>query len=145
MKINVQVMNYKTAEEYALSLHDEVSVMISISSRDCGEACITPNQLNNIQEVKFISFNDTDNKDLDFGGITNNQAKEIADFVKRVVKEYKYLDTIIVHCEAGQSRSAGLAAAILKWLYNDDTKIFNNMRYTPNMMVYRAVLNKLME
>ena len=50
-----------------------------------------------------------------------------------------------MHCEAGQSRSAGVAAAIMKYLYNNDTDIFNNRYYKPNMLCYRKVLNAFME
>lgn len=51
------------------------------------------------------------------------------------------IDLIVVHCEAGISRSAGVCAALMKIFNNDDMPIFNNARYCPNMSCYRAVLN----
>lgn len=48
---------------------------------------------------------------------------------------------LIVHCEAGVSRSAGVCAAIMKWYERSDTMIFNNPYFRPNMHCYRTVLN----
>tara|TARA_Y100000310_G_scaffold340792_1_gene437777 strand:- start:3420 stop:3902 length:483 start_codon:yes stop_codon:yes gene_type:complete len=53
-------------------------------------------------------------------------------------------EVVIVHCQAGQSRSAGVASALSKF-YNDDDKRFFHMPYTPNMHVYRTMLNYLQE
>ena len=72
--------------------------------------------------------------------ITEDEAFKIANFVKIVVSD---IDTLIVHCLAGRSRSAGCTAAISKWYFNDDTYYFK--RYNPNMTVYRLVLNALMK
>lgn len=47
---------------------------------------------------------------------------------------------VIVHCTAGKSRSAAVAAALMKSIEGDDSPIFNNPRYRPNMRVYRMVL-----
>lgn len=49
---------------------------------------------------------------------------------------------IIVHCTAGRSRSAAVAAALHKVLNGDDSIIFNDKKYSPNMRVYRMVLNE---
>jgi len=49
---------------------------------------------------------------------------------------------IIVHCTAGKSRSAAVAAALHKVLNGSDTPIFDNKRYSPNMRVYRMVLEE---
>ena len=70
--------------------------------------------------------------------ITEADALKIVSFV---AEEEKCIDKLIVHCEAGVSRSAGVAAAIMKALYDDDRPVFNNPRYVPNMTCYRTVLN----
>ena len=78
---------------------------------------------------------ETDISDL----MTDDDAKRVADFV------CDHGDTkIIVHCDAGISRSAGVAAAILKYLTDDDSAIFDSHRYHPNMWCYRKTLNALM-
>lgn len=50
---------------------------------------------------------------------------------------------VIFHCEAGVSRSAGLAAAWANYYLGDDKFFFDN--YIPNRHVYRIMLNALME
>ena len=62
-------------------------------------------------------------------------AKEIVDFVE----EYRYVvGTIIRQCEAGISRSAGIAAALSKCINGDDKYFFN--RYLPNSLVYSKII-----
>lgn len=142
--MKITVMNKAKAEEYALQNHKEKSVVISIASHKCSEAFIIPNNISGIVDVIHLHFNDTDSKKLVDGGITEEDAIKIKNFVEKY-KDIPSIDLMIVHCEAGQSRSAGVAAAIMKYLYNDDTQIFNNYKYRPNMLCYRTVLNKLME
>ena len=74
------------------------------------------------------------------GCITKNQAKEVADFVCRV---HPLVRRIIVHCEFGQSRSAGVAAAIIRHFERSSGGIFGNPKYYPNKTCYRYVLAAL--
>jgi predicted protein tyrosine phosphatase len=52
------------------------------------------------------------------------------------------VDVVIVHCGAGVSRSAGLAAALAKWYNGSDLEFFKPP-YAPNMLVYRTMLEAL--
>lgn len=140
----VEVMSKKRAEEYALEEHTEQSVIISITSCGGFGAFIIPNRVNKVLDVLHLKFNDTDDISDISGGISDTNAINIKDFVNKY-KNSKDELKLIVHCEAGQSRSAGVAGAIMKYLYNDDTPIFNKAQYTPNMLCYRKVLNKLFE
>lgn len=140
----VEVMNIKNAEAYATQSHKEQSIIISITSCGGFDAFIIPTKVSGIIDVLHVKFNDTDSKNYLDGGITRSDAKKICDFVNKY-KNIPILDKIIVHCEAGQSRSAGVAAAIMKYLNNDDTPIFNNPMYKPNMLCYRTVLDALFE
>lgn len=91
-----------------------------------------------------LTFDDVDKEDGVKGEfpITEPQARTIARFVKSLPDT---INSLIVHCEAGMSRSAGVAAAIMKWMFNDDSPIFDQPSYRPNMMCYRKVLNALMD
>ena len=52
-------------------------------------------------------------------------------------------EAVIVHCEAGISRSAATAAALAKH-YNGDDRVFWMMpQYNPNKLVYRVLLDVL--
>lgn len=50
----------------------------------------------------------------------------------------------IVQCDDSISRSGG-AAALMKYFNGDDSPIFDNPQYYPNMRCYRMVLEALME
>ena len=58
-----------------------------------------------------------------------------------LVDSHPNIQCVVVHCTAGKSRSAAVAAALMKSIEGDDSPIFNNPRYKPNMRVYRMVLN----
>ena len=84
--------------------------------------------------------NDTDCICMNGDGIVlfdEKMAKHILFFVE----SFK-LDTnmIVVHCEAGISRSAGVAAALSLILNKTDQYYFDH--YCPNMLVYRKILNE---
>ena len=67
----------------------------------------------------------------------DEQAAEIAAFIKSVIDK---ADILICQCEYGQSRSAGLAAAVKQFLDKSGIDIFADDRYYPNKLVYRKVL-----
>ena len=62
-------------------------------------------------------------------------AKQIIDFIQ----EYKYVETLVIHCYAGQSRSRAVGAFVLKMFGKDNSNYFT--KYSPNLYVY----NKLIE
>ena len=62
--------------------------------------------------------------------------------VAELLRSYPDTD-VIVHCDAGISRSAGVAAAILKHTTGDDSSIFENGLYDPNLWCYRKTLEAL--
>ena len=99
-----------------------------------------------IAAIKYVEFLDMDTDELGKYEpecfISKETARDIAEFVK---EWWDRVDQIVVHCDGGVSRSAGCAAAILKYFTGDDFEIFDNPNYYPNMLVYRRVLNALME
>lgn len=138
------VMSRKVASEYAhgkafFDNHNYIpSVIISITDIWENHPSLPKTTTNKIRDILSLKFEDTELERED--GITDNDAKQIAQFVD---KYFGNIDMIIVHCEAGVSRSAGCAAAIMKFYRGDDTPIFDNGHYVPNMLVYRKVLNAL--
>ena len=71
--------------------------------------------------------------------MTEDQAKAILTFVS---KYWQIIQTIVCQCDAGISRSSGIAAALNKIMNGDDSWVFNSIEYVPNMFVYRMILNK---
>ncbi len=118
-------------------------VFISITDPRLGDNPIFRNP--HIKATLRLKFDDVDgNHDkllFDEIPMSKTQAKEIADFV---IEWKNKVELIVVHCEAGISRSAGVCAAIMKYITNDDMQIFGNCYYCPNMFCYRLVLNALM-
>lgn len=133
---NVIVMSCSEAKRYSYIPNIPTCVIISIDTDGVHNVF---NRNNNIKDVMFCTFDD-----IEYGNmaITEKQAHEISEFVKRWIN---VVDNVIVHCDAGISRSAGIGAAIMKWSTGDDTAIFNNRRFTPNMRCYRFIINSLME
>lgn len=92
----------------------------------------------------FLTFDDVDRADGDEIPMSHYEANQIAFFVKGIAKD-ESINSLIVHCEAGMSRSAGVAAAIMKYLFGTDEAIFGIPSYRPNMLCYRRTLEALMD
>jgi predicted protein tyrosine phosphatase len=71
------------------------------------------------------------------GLFSNAQAVQIVDFVERMKNR---VNGFLIHCEAGVSRSAAVAAAIELMLNGSSDRIFNDRRYSPNQYVYRKLI-----
>ena len=70
--------------------------------------------------------------------MTSEDAAKIKDYVLAYKDK---VECIIVHCEVGVSRSAGVMAAIQKYLIGDDSAIFNNDTFSPNKHCYKLMLD----
>ena len=92
----------------------------------------------------YLHFEDFDTELLcrSVQPIQKENAEKIAAFVMINKHNRKHF---IVQCDAGVSRSAGVAAALMKYFNGDDSPIFDNPQYCPNMRCYRMVLEALME
>ena len=145
--MNVQVMRRSAAVSWCHKAHENPTVMISISDPRM-EYTSAPfrSKANNVRDILRLSFADADRPGPDVYGnmtdmgdmMTEEDAARVAKFVQR------HRDTdIIVHCDAGISRSSGVAAAIMRYLTGNDDAIFDNGRYCPNMWCYRKTLQAL--
>ena len=76
---------------------------------------------------------------IDVKLFSDKNAQEILDFVQYNRVD---IDLIVIHCEAGISRSAGVAGA-LSLIYNGSDEYYFK-KYLPNMFVYRKILNMYM-
>jgi predicted protein tyrosine phosphatase len=70
----------------------------------------------------------------------HKDAKSVRRFVEKHVDA---VDSIVVHCRAGVSRSVGCAAAIAKALLGDDETFYKQGR--PNSRVYKGILKEFMK
>jgi len=94
-------------------------------------------------DILTLKFDDIDGSEYlmaDEVLMTEEQADQIAHFVNK----HKFAEAILCHCQAGISRSAGCAAAIIKASGASDIPVFSDYQYMPNRHVYRLVLNALL-
>lgn len=96
----------------------------------------------NIKSICRVMFDDIDKNEEKEGYLIAMTEKD-AEKIKSCVEKHKdKVDCIIVHCEAGISRSSGVMAAIQKYLIGSDEAIFNNAKYCPNMHCYKMMLEQ---
>ena len=70
---------------------------------------------------------------------TPEMARQIADFAREQIRNG--VNLIVVHCEAGMSRSAGVATALSQFYNHDETPFLAH--YRPNAHVRRLLLEAL--
>ena len=150
------ILGRKEIESYAkdnfskLNL-DKNTVIISIT--DPQSKLIDEDILNKFKDSLSIQFYDitedmiyNTNENWKFVPINNKEAKIILDFILKHKN-----DNFLIHCEKGQSRSAGVGLAIeciLKFNGNkkefalEQSIILNHHRYEPNMLVYNKILEE---
>lgn len=95
-----------------------------------------------VAHLSFYDFNDaafleSEIKEKYDAGSFN---REHARIILRLIETNQDAETFIVHCDAGLSRSPGVAAAVSKILTDDDSYFFK--RYHPNSRVYRTILEE---
>jgi predicted protein tyrosine phosphatase len=111
-------------------------IVISITDPDRPEAVIAECPLR--MAVLRLAFDDVDVA----GSIWKAPSEEDAEAIVRFVAERRSMaDLIVCQCEAGMSRSAGVAAALSRWLNGHDEEFFE--RYLPNRRIYRLILDRL--
>lgn len=132
--MNIVVMSRENAMRYCEATHDTQAVIVSISTPwACYGSKPFKSAGNGVVDGLFLWFDDVEDGK---NAMTLEHAKAIVEFVEK----YKDCD-VIVHCDEGVSRSAGIAAALLKHYNGDDSGIFGNSRYSPNMHCYKTMLS----
>lgn len=121
----------------ALAPHDVAHVIISITTTADDQAKLRLGTA--CRGVLRLSFIDADEQRDDqphvlFG---REQARAILDFV---TEHRDAIERVVVHCDAGLSRSPAVAAALAVCLGQSDQEFFQ--RYRPNMRVYRTLLDE---
>jgi len=138
--MKIIIMSRAQVKKFSYYPHDEKIAVISISDCDKDYPILNNNKKNGIAHICKFHFDDVEEGGLHC--ISENDAGHIASFIGRVKDN---IDMLIVHCEAGISRSAGVAAAIMKFINDDDTVVFDNPMFHPNMTCYKKVLNAFQE
>lgn len=108
-------------------------IVISITEPESPEARLAESEQR--LAVLRLQFHDTERESELYLPLSSEQAEQIIAFV---LANRDQVQRIVCHCEAGISRSAGVAAALAKWLTGEDKPFFRH--FVPNRLVYRRVL-----
>ena len=137
--MKIFVMSEKQINKYECDIPHAV---ISIRSPDrLGRTYIPKN--NQRKGLMRLEFHDITEEPGDMDGLLEMFSIDHAKRIKQFVLKHKELPVLIVNCEMGISRSSGVAAAISKYLTNDDAFYYQN--YIPNRRVYKILLEELMK
>ncbi len=71
---------------------------------------------------------------------SNEDAEAVAGFVR---SQLDSVDTLYICCDAAESRSPAVAAAIMRYMGLDDMKVWRNPHYHPNMLVFLRLCEAL--
>ncbi len=137
-KNRYKIMSRKNCERYCRQKHKESSVIISIKSTwDKIAPDIYINDYNNVKDILFLTFDDDDFEENPKYCMQFSDGKKVAEFVNNYYKKVRH---IIIHCDGGVSRSAGVCAAIMRVKEGEDCFIFNKKTKHPNMTCYLRTL-----
>ena len=136
---DIQVHSKASIQEVNI---DKPFVVISIVSTDDNWLCP---MLKNCLATLHMKFDDVDYSVGKYRPIDSLQAFNLVNFIK----VYRHrVDTILIHCEAGISRSSAAAAAIATWLNGpqDSNRFFigigPNGRFCPNSKVFSTLFRE---
>ena len=133
--MNFEVLSRQRARKMSFSSNIDDCIIVSITDTYSERNRFATNE--HIKAVLHIQFDDVEKGETNC--ITQEQGKKIYDFV---MSNKHLANKIIVHCEAGISRSSGVCAALMKIINGNDFDVFDNPRFTPNMTCYRTVLEQ---
>lgn len=114
--MKIKVLSREKAEIEVFNIKEPTLIISIRDFKDPDKARVSIKN-ENIKGIVFLNFDDVEENDRYYSCITD---------------------------EAGVSRSAGVAAAIGKYLNGDDMFIFGAPRFSPNITCYRKVLNTFM-
>lgn len=117
--------------------HEVPHVIISITSSSDDLARFPEgDQCQGILRLSFVDAEAPSDRYAESELFSDQHALRIWQFV---LMHRADIERVVVHCDAGVSRSPAVAAAIAKVLTGDDAEFFGG-RYRPNLRVYRTLL-----
>jgi predicted protein tyrosine phosphatase len=134
----MEILVYSRRAIEATPPHEVPHIIISITSVATDRATLRVNE--HTLGVLRLAFPDYETPSLAFPEaelFSEPQARSIWDFV---LEHRRSAERIVVHCEAGISRSSAVAAALRRVLGGGDEAEFFSGRYVPNQRVYRMLL-----
>lgn len=133
---NIHILSFCDAAAYTCLRDIPPTIVISIDDKGFDP---TPLDIDNPAIIGILKlwFGDVDEDwENTSTAISNENAEQIVAFVKRYLP---LKPEILIHCAAGVSRSAGVAAALHRWLNGTDAPITDSPYRRPNFLCYKKV------
>ena len=124
-RLGLSKIDYKNLKYIVVSITDPYDNAAYIQKRE-GLKGVIRNEFYDIEWENYSGFQT----------ITDEQAARIVWFVN---KHYNNVDMIVIHCEAGISRSSGAAAALSLLIEGKDA-FTGEKKYLPNGLVYSKII-----
>ena len=138
-----KAISRKNAETFCKQHHAKKSILISIkSSWDKESPKVFCSKENNIQDILSLCFDDIELEDSlrkhnkEFC-MTKNDALAIKYFVEHW---FDKVDMIVIHCDGGVSRSAGIAAGLMQVYEGKGGLMWKKSKKYPNMTCFLRTL-----
>jgi len=114
------------------------------SKKDTKEKTPTMDLILHNCDIQGLFIDDLDLEELNEQGLTIDtyfpHVERTAFFINRM---YSTGRDIVCCSRNGRSRSSAFAAAILEYYYSNGNLIFSDNRYSPNILLYRKLLDTL--
>lgn len=119
----------------AYMTYDVPYAVISITTPGDGEADVAPSD--KCRAVLRLSFRDIRAAECrpEWETFLPEHARSVWAFV---AEHWEHVEALVIHCDAGQSRSPAVAAALDKVLNGDDSRWWKGYRF--NSLVYETLL-----
>ena len=125
MKPQLMVMPIRRMLDWVSTQESKHIAVLVAASYDLDPAKLPPNCV--VEMFDDIDF------DCPGRSITEEQANHYAAFVQDLAAD---IETVICSCNAGESRSAALCAALCEYYNVDSAWIWDSPHYHPNMLVF---------
>lgn len=106
---------------------------------NCGAIISSASEIE-ISRLQGMTYVFRQYEDLDYEcpgrSFSQTDAAAVADFVKNLEA-----DVLYCCCDAGESRSPAVAAAVMRYFGLDDMQVWENPHYHPNMLVFEMLMD----
>lgn len=125
--MEIKISSIKEFLYYKLNENKNIKVVAATSSG------------NDYKQIKNKLLLNYDDSLIGNNIFTDDHAKKIIKFVKKV----KQNEILYCLCDAGQSRSAAVAASLMLEYNGNDMEIWENCKYYPNILIYKTMCKNL--
>jgi predicted protein tyrosine phosphatase len=144
------IIHSRNTAEMWLSPKNTPFIVISIHTPG-SERPVFPNDPNRVNTL-YLQFHDEvapNTRHTETILMSEEQAQEVVKFVKHYVvndlnSSLPKIDLIMIHCEAGVSRSAGVASGLSYWLNETDEYFIQSPFFRPNALCRKLIIEAAM-